>query len=265
MKKIYYTFLLQLCCIGTYAQHHLVLGLSGTQHQIKTGELNNFVSTFNDYYQANGFKPLSDFKANMQGIGFSAGYRLTAPNSFSLAMLYMFSKNAQDNHTTLALKSGYELNYRAKNHDFIFELGYNIGGLVILNGVFGIGMRSNTMQVWKVYANGDKSLGYENDINGHYQTPSFTMDYGGSIGLKLWRFYIPVRVTYGSTMFGKNSESILTDFDTNRYRSNEFPKDYKLWLSSNTSYDETNSIGQNEFVGMKISVGVEFMIPLGKK
>ena len=123
MKKIFYTFLLQLCCFGTYAQHHLILGLSGTQHQIKTGELNNFANTFNSYYQGNGFKPLNDFKANMQDVGFTAGYRLMRSNSFSLAMLYMFSKNAQDNSTTLIQKSGYEFNYKAKKPRFYFRDG----------------------------------------------------------------------------------------------------------------------------------------------
>ncbi|WP_461485787.1 hypothetical protein, partial [Pedobacter sp.] len=166
--------------------------------------------------------------------------------------------------TTLALKSGYDFNYRAKNHDFIFELGYNIGGVLSINGVFGMGIRGNAMEVWKVYANGDRSFGYENDITGHYKTNSFTMDYGGSVGLKLWKFYVPIRVTYGSALFNKG-ESVLMDYSTNRYRINEFPHDFKQWIGSNTTYDETNSIGQNEFVGMKISVGLEFMIPLGKK
>lgn len=183
---------------------------------------------------------------------------------FNLAMIYMYSKNGYDNHSTLAQKSGYELNYKAKNHDFIFEMGYNIGGLVVINGIFGMGIRTNSIDMWKVYANGDKSFGYENDITGHYKAPSFTTDLGGSIGLKLWKFYIPLRVTYGTALFS-SSESVLTDFDTNRYRSSEFPNDFKQWINSNTTYDENNKIGQKEFVGMKISVGLEFMIPLGKQ
>lgn len=264
MKKLYFLFILYLLGFCSFAQHHLIVGVNGTQHDIKTAKLNNFVSTFNSYYQANGFVPLTDFSSKMRGLGFSTGYRLMGKEGFNLGMIYMFSKNGQDNSTTLATKSGYDFNYRAKNHDFIFELGYNIGGLFTINGVFGMGIRGNAMEVWKVYANGDRSFGYENDITGHYKTNSFTMDYGGSVGLKLWKFYVPIRVTYGSALFNKG-ESVLMDYSTNRYRSNEFPHDFKQWINSNTTYDETNSIGQNEFVGMKISVGLEFMIPLGKK
>lgn len=263
MKKINLICLLTLITSASYSQHRFILGIGKSQNTIKTGELNSFASTFNEYHQGNGFIPLSDFKPKMQPLNFSGGYRYMKNNGFSLGMIYMYSKDQQDNSTTLISKTGYDFHYSAKNHDFMFEIGYNIGGVITINGLGSLGIRNNTMQIWKVYANGNRSFGYENDLPGHYQTLTTHLDVGGSVGLKLWHFYIPLRVTYGMPIFSDGSSGFI-DYDTQRFRSNELPKDYIKWATKPMEYDSKNIISQNEFTGMRIHLGIEFMIPLGK-
>lgn len=265
MKKIYLILLLLQFTVGSaYSQHHFILGVGKSRNNIKTDELNSFANTFNDYHKGNGFIPLNNFKPTMEPLNFSGGYRYMKNNGFSLGFIYMYSKDKQDNSTTLISKTGYDFNYSAKNHDFIFEMGYNIGGLITINALGSLDMRFNNMQIWKVYANGDRSMGYENDLPGHYQTLTTHLDVGGSIGLKLWKFYIPLRVTYGMPLFSDGSSGFI-DYDTKRFRNNEIPKDYRPWAEKPMEYDSENIISQNQFVGIRVHLGIEFMIPLGGK
>lgn len=265
MKKLYHFLLLICITTSSYAQHHFILGVGKSRNNIKTDELNSFTSTFNDYHKGNGFVPLNNFKATMEPLNFSGGYRYMKDNGFSLGMIYMYSKKTQQNQTTLMSKTGYEFNYKGYSNDFIFELGYSIGGIITINALGSLGISNNHMQIWKVYANGDKSLGAENDLPGHYKAVTTHADLGGSIGLKLWKFYFPLRVTYGMPVFSKG-ELGMTDFDrTHRYRNNEMPKDYKQWATNAMDYDPDNFISGDQFTGIRIHLGVEFMIPLGGK
>ena len=244
-----------------HAQHKIIFGAVAGMNTFKTKELNSFIHSFNDYFEAPNFVPFKDFKGNMHSISGKVGYRYMPSEGLSFGIHYAFGKGKNSNHSTLAVKSGYELLHQIKRNDFWFEIGRS-QRFFNLSGVLGINRASNTIQIWKVYANGDKSMGYEDDLNGNYMLDAYSLDIGGSLGINVWRFHVPIQVTYGLPFFTKGN--VFVDHDTYRFRSNELPKDYGKWRQDYDKYDETNSIGNKELVGLRLQVGLEFMIPFGK-
>lgn len=260
-KKIIFILSYIMLFQQAYAQHKIIFGAGAGMNTFKTNELNTFIHSFNDYFEAPNFVPFKDFKGSMQSISGKVGYRYLPLQGLSFGMHYAFGRGKNSNHSTLDVKSGYELLHNIKRNDFWFEVGRS-ERFFNLSGILGINKATNTIQIWKVYANGDKSMGYEDDLNGNYVIDAHSLDIGGSLGLKIWRVNVPIQVTYGVPFFTKGN--VFVDHDTYRLRSNELPKDYGKWRQDYDKYDETNSIGNKELVGLRLQIGLEFMIPLGK-
>jgi hypothetical protein len=251
-----------ICCFYfANAQHKIIVGGGTALNSFKTTELNSFIHSFNAYFDAPNFVPFDEFNSKMQSISGKIGYRYFPYSGLTFGMHYAFGKGQNSNHSTLAVKSGYELLHKVKRNDFGFEVGRN-QRFFNLSGLMGINSATHAIQIWKVYANGDKSMGYEDDLNGNYVVDAYNLDIGGSLGLKLWHFYVPIQVTYGLPFFTKGN--VFVDHDTYRFRSNELPNNYGKWRQDYDKYDETNSIGNKDLVGLRVQVGLEFMIPLGK-
>jgi hypothetical protein len=247
-------------------KHGITVGAGYSLNTFQTENMNKLVNSFNDYYQVGLKKPFAGYDlGSMQGFNINIGYRYMKreTSGFSAYGGYMFGYSHNFNSVKIWNNTGYDMEMAFKCHDFLFEGGYQIKGKVFMHGFVGIGIRDIQVQMWKVYQDGSRSMGYEYDINGWYKTNSFSAQFGASLGFRVWHFFFPLRVGYEVPFFKDNTLQ-LTDFDVNRFRSHNLPNDYSLWLVSNISNDDNNRIPENDFMGLRIHFGVEFMIPLFK-
>lgn len=269
VKKYFYTTLLLVVVSALYTRgqnHRLTAGFGYSLHGYHAMNMNKFVNSFNTYYQVGMKKPFDNYQDyQFQGVQFNIGYRYLQFNktSFSYYMGYSFSHSEQGNSVKIHNNTGYDLETAFSCHDFSLEAGVQIKSRFYMHGLVGLGIRDIQAKMWKVYQDGSRSMGYEYDINGWYQTNSFSWQFGGTLGFRIWHFMIPIKVWYEVPFTADNMLS-LTDFDVNRYRNSELPNDYNQWLNSNVVKDENNRIPENDFMGLRIQAGIEFMIPFKK-
>ncbi|HTO17484.1 MAG TPA: hypothetical protein VLZ83_17090 [Edaphocola sp.] len=271
--RFFYIFL--LTCLGApiYSSGQISWTFGGgvIQGAINTNQLNSFAESFNDYHKGVGFKPLNDFKPKMNSLFFSTGFRYfpsEKKSGITYSVLYRFNKYKQKNETTLLQGSGYDINYWAPYHDFLFELGYSIKDRVSLSAVLGLAINFHTIEIWKVYANGDRSMGNENNLPGHYVGLSTPLEYGLSAGIKLNKILIPIRITHSRSflnVMGTEDEfGVFIDYTKEyKWRSKELPLDYKKWSNERVPPID-NGINSGALYGLRISVGIEYQLNLSK-
>lgn len=127
--------------------------------------------------------------------------------------------------------------------------------------------RTTRLHSQTIWGDGSKSSGFEhwyfqeyNGINGMYKAPFIGLDTGTEIGLKFGRILIPARIGYLFPVFSEDQP--LNDYTLDaRYRQNSFPKNFQLYIDEPMGQSEDiNAIGQNQFRGLRMSIGVEFML-----
>lgn len=247
-------------------KHNFTVGFGYSYNGFNPQNMNKFFNSFNQYYTVGMKKPFDTLSSSsFQGYQFNIGWRYfdREKSSFSSYIGYAFGYSTNANSVKIHNNTGYDLESAFSCHDFMFEGGYQIQSRVFIHGLLGIGIRDIQAKMWKVYQDGSRSMGYEYDINGWYQTNSFSIQLGGSLGVRIWHFFIPFKIWYEVPFFSDNALS-LTDFDVNRYRDNQLPNDYTQWLNSNVTIDENNRIPENDFMGLRIQTGIEFSIPFKK-
>lgn len=268
MKRAFLFLLLLPCLPGLRAQfaHGPTVGFGYGINGINTEHLNQFVNSWNTYYQVGMKQPLSEYSlATLNGFTFSVGYRYMKRHrsGFSAAFNYTYGYNSNTKRTVIWSNLGNDFNLEMYNHDFNFEGGYQIKGIVFLHALLGFSLRHVNMEAYTVYADGSRSMSTEYDINGFYQTDPNTVELGASIGARVWHFFIPFRISYGIP-FNSNMLS-LYDYNSNDWRAAEFPSDWGAWVSNTSGIpDDNNRIPENDFAGLRFHLGVEFMLPLFK-
>jgi len=253
--------------IGAHAQfsHGPFVGAGYAFNGFHTDNLNNFVRTFNDYYSVGMQQAFTEYDlSTMNGFYVSMGWRLMKRHrsGFSGAVAYNYGYNSNTKRSVIWTGSGYDLNLEFYNHDFLFEGGYQVKGLFFIHALLGFSFRHTDMEVWSVYPDGSRSMGYEYDINGFYQTEAINIELGGSLGFRCWHFFFPIRISYGLPFLPVGE---LIDFDANRWRSEYFPSDYNAWVNDPAGGNEQDyRVPDADFSGLRIQFGVEFMLPLFK-
>lgn len=245
------------------AQLTLGFGYEIDGFDAETG-LNNFARTYNDYMENILEEPLRQMGAfSMKGLYGSMGYRMTSPG-FTLAANVAYGESHYTNTAQLTLGLGQEHDLRFSDVNFLFSGGPVFAKTIFLEGLINIGLRNSTLEVATLYPDGSRSLSYEYDINGVYTgfTPCYEL--GGSLGVRLGRILVSARITRAFPFLEGDPElaniSTLQDADTNRFRSNDFPRDFGKWVDAVNYYDETNAVFANELRGTRIAVSVEFFL-----
>lgn len=264
--KLLLSIVLVALSLESQAQSAISVGFTGTRNTINTTELNTFVESFNEYHKGDGFVPMKPFVKGMYAPGFNFGWRYLdfEKSSFYINMMMMFSWDSQKTNTTLIQKSGYDFTYRSSNIDFLFELGYSIKSRVLIGAVAGLGISDESMEIWKIYANGDRSITNENDLPGYYQGSAYPISYGAVVSLRLGKFLIPFRVMHASKAFSNTVARVgFTDYsNSSRYRSTDLPLDYGKWAHENQSVAGIdNYVDANIRTGWRFQIGVEYLIP----
>lgn len=246
--------------------HGPVVGLGYSINGFHADGLNNFVTTYNDYYQVGMQQALNEYGfTTMNGFNFSLGWRFMKrhKSGFSGDVLYTYGYNSNTKHTVLWNNTGNDFNVEFYSHDILFEAGYQIKGLFFIHGTFGFMFRHTNMEVWQIYQDGSRSMGSEYVFPGFYQADPISIELGGSFGFRAWHFFFPIRITYGLPFIG--SDLTLYDYNSNSLFPADFPRDFQVWLNSYGVINESNTIKEDDFMGLRLSFGVEFMIPAFKK
>ncbi|MFZ2900568.1 MAG: hypothetical protein WA004_18185 [Saprospiraceae bacterium] len=225
-------------------------------------DLNHYATTYNAYMGNALDKPLRQMGAfSMAGLYGSLGYRFTKPG-FTFGATAGYGRSSFTNTSELNNNFAQEHILRFSDLNFLFSGGPVFAKMFFLEGVINIGFRTPTMEVATIYPDGSRSLSYEYDINGIYTgfTPCYEL--GGSLGIRLGRMLVSARVTRAFPVFEGDPEladiATLQDADTNRFRSNDFPRDFGQWVDSGTNYDPENAVRTNGLRGTRIALSVEF-------
>ncbi|MBK8556345.1 MAG: hypothetical protein IPL65_11515 [Lewinellaceae bacterium] len=147
--------------------------------------------------------------------------------------------------------------------NIMFSGGPLIGKTLMLEGLLNIGFRNSTLDVLTVYPDGSKSQGYEFDINGVYTTFTPCYEAGFAVGIRLGRIILNGRISRALNFLGNDrgeGATTLTDFDVNRYRYNEFPRDFKVWLDNNPNTVTENVVYSGELRGTRIAFGIDLLL-----
>lgn len=242
------------------AQITLGFGYELDGFDAETG-INNYVRTYNSYMESVLDQPLHEMgRYSMGGLFGSLGYRMTNPG-FTLGGLVTYGNSRHTNTSQLTIGLGQEHILRFNDVNFLFSGGPVLGKFLFLEGVIQIGLRNSTMEVATLYPDGSRSLSYEYDINGIYSTFTPCYEVGGSAGIRLGRMLISARITRALAIFEGDPEltgTSLIDFDVNRFRSDEFPRDFGKWVNDTLNYDENNAVFSRELRGTRIALSLEF-------
>lgn len=259
---LYILFSLSIFCQFSYGP---TVSMGYGFEKFNTDNINHFINTYNEFYSLGIKSPLKPFDL-MHAFHFNAGFRYMPrqKSSFSWGFWYQYSYAGDKTQSKLWNNAGNRFLLEFHSHDIMAEAGYNIKGKAFIH--FLTGMLFRKIQLWShtVYPDGSLSLANEYDINGYYQNSTNGFYVGGSVGARVWHFFFPLRIFY--TFPGFTDQLPTIDYDlTNRFRQNEFPRDYQVFVNdiSGTQF-ETNIIPQEDFLGLRVQLGVEFMIPVFK-
>lgn len=164
--------------------------------------------------------------------------------------------------------AGDRWNLWAKDVAVTMEVGITLGKKAFWNILSTETVFRNThLTSRSVWADGSTSMGYDHwlypqyeGINGHYQAPTIGLDLGTSVGLRLGRVLVPVRVGYMFPVFDESQAMVDYSLDS-RYRQNSLPKDFAEYnLDTMGAGADLNAIGQNTFRGLRFSFGLEYSL-----
>lgn len=277
MKTLRYGIALWLAFLAIpmlYAQSFKIsLGYGGTQDRLNLEPFNQFFTSFNKAVGVNlksGFQPIP---ANaIQTHGFRGGLFYTGKDDRGLhTRLYLQTRANKRfiRELTFASNLKNEIVIDVKNNDFVFDVGY-AGKNIILTASMAAMLRALNVEYATIYQDGSRSLSNEYDLNGFYELYASNVMLGGSLAFRFGRVLIPIHVLFPTQIVPDLDDVKLLDYSVSRYRANEFPVDYPAWVTNKIPTTEAerlakdaNSIPETALQGMRIIVGVEFLI--GKK
>lgn len=248
--------------IQTYAQKGgLTAGLVYGVDRWKSDDLNTFINTFNTYYTQNTKSAFETTSSTLTAPMLRVGYRgfglLGGKSSF--AFLYQTGNSQLKRNFTFANDLKNELDLHIRNRDILVEVGIsNPKGYInaLMQGQF----RYSKITYSTLYQDGSRSLGYEYDLNGVYELNISEIMAGISAGYRVGkRLTIPVTVSVPAWLPGGDF-IFMTDYDTSRYRSNNFPREYDLWAQDRLGVDTENGLSESTFRGIRFTIGLEYQI-----
>ncbi|MBN8589190.1 MAG: hypothetical protein J0L94_12820 [Rhodothermia bacterium] len=239
----------------------LTVGAVYGADRMDNANLNTFVSSFNAYYSTYIKAKYEDFPAVLSGPMYRVGYRGSGLVGSKIAVALHYQSGKHHVPRTALLGSGLknEMNLDVVNRDVLVELGVG-GKRGFINALMQGQFRNSTITYYTVYQDGSRSIGYEFDINGYYEVSTPEIMAGVSAGLRLGkRVIIPIQVVFPVWLPGGDTIN-MTDYDTSRYRSNDFPREFDFWVKDRLGVDQENALTQGDFRGVRISVGLEIQL-----
>jgi hypothetical protein len=229
-------------------------------------QLNEFFTSFNDYYGSNMEEPFLRYDERTLdmfngGVGFRLGFgEKIGP---SLGLLTTFGQKTVQRNARFQNQIVTQTDLRMRDWTVQFDAGLHFFGVLFVQGHIAGHFRRSVFTLGYVYQDGSYSLGNEYDILGVYKAPTTTIDVGGSLGLRLGPVFIPVSISYPTGFISDDGLLTLTDFEKRQARWSDLPRDFRQWVEDPANLDpDTQLVEARGFESVRINIGIE--IWLGK-
>ena len=245
--------------VGVFVAPHVGFQLES----FNTTGVNTFFDTWNEHYKL-GMKQPFESVGSFSNRGIDYGINVVAYGDLKKTTFYaslgvFYNQSAVKRSSTMWNNYSNEFNLHFRDVEVPIMIGAAIKGKFTLALNADFLFRQAMLDFTTVYPDGSKSYGNDFDINGVYKVSVPDMYLGPALIIRLGRVQFPISVTFPLGMF-KNNDLPLTDYDANRWRSTNFPERFDDWLTDVSGMDQENALYMNQMKGMKIMVGLEFLI-----
>lgn len=230
-------------------------------NSINTSQLDTFAISWNDYYKVDMQKGYSNFSKSFISKGFEMGFESYGLANLSFHWKGSMGMNWGSQENTSLLWNNYEHSIKLKYSDVpIFGgAGIAVKGIFFLDASLGANFRNAVLLSTVKYPDGSRSMGYEMDILGYYESSIPKYFYGLDASLRLSRIMLTARASFPM----KNklvADNVMVDYDVNRYRQSEFPIDFRTFVYEVSAVNEANMLRATNLHSSIISLSAKILI-----
>ena len=258
-------------CASLKAQMRLdfSIGPSASLNVFQRGRLNDFVNSYNAYYQANNnftqpFKPIS---SSQLGWGWHSSLKFVSDN---LGVGGYFHQDVfQQKRESYLGQWGRALELEFRDWSAGVSFG-RVWDRASLDLILGAGIRRSNVRSLQIYPDGSRSIGEEFFLNGYYrmQRASLNIGLAYEYEFKPW-LGLKLRAEYFSPGFmsGRADQLALYALSDN-YKdpvsAAYLPHDFGLWVDNvnNNTYDYEENVIPAQFFGLTTSLSLVFKLNL---
>ncbi len=265
MKKIYLAILFFLIAASnhSFAQYaiNFSFGPGVSFSKMDPTQLDTFSASWNRYYKVNMKQDYAMWNSTTTTPGFEVAFDFYNPSKVSFHMLFSVGAywGKQVNKSILWNNYVHELDLRFNDVPVMFGMGPQIKGFLFIDYLFGAQFRTTSLKSTVTYPDGSRSMCYEMDILGFYESTAPTFAHGVAVSVKIWRLMVSARWTF-PIKTALNSETHLMDFDVNRYRQSEFPVNFETFSNNTLVYDEANMLNETPLHKSILNLSLKFVI-----
>ncbi len=268
--KVKFTILIIIWLLAIDAKSQLALIGEYNQLYTNVDGLNNFTSSFNDFWGNRLSEPYESYQSgDFTMPNFGIGGRISAANmlGFTMSLNMLYGKSQHSKTVTWSNNIQNELEHNLRDFRFNFSGGFILLKTIFLEGYLGSTFRKMGLNHYTIYPDGSKSLSQLYELNGQYSGTTVAFDYGVQAGIRVWRLYVYGRYTFPTKNFPP-AKGLVTMSDDPRIGSvgTQFPQDYALYATDPAALAQkevdTNDayIKTDDYEGNRFSIGVEFWI-----
>jgi hypothetical protein len=263
MKKIYLAILFFVigATQNSFGQYVFNFGFGPgvSLNKLDPTQIDTFAVSWNDYYKVGLKQGYSLWNSTVTSPGFEITFDGYNPSRLSGHLFVSIGAywGKQVNQSILWNNFRHELDLRYNDVPVFAGLGLQYKGFIFLDYLVGGNFRTISLTSTVTYPDGSRSMGYEMDILGYYESGSSKGHHGVGFSVKLWRLMFSARWTFpfkSKLLY----ETHLYDFDVNRYRSSEFPVDFRIW--DPTFSNENNMVNTNPLHKSVLNLSVKFLL-----
>ena len=258
--------LLGLFCLSLLGQKNtggFLLRVEYESSELQGFDLNDFFRDYNRFYGSNMAQPFDSIGAReLSHPSIGAGFRIASGENIGFTSGLFCTYGSKSIQRSAEFQNGIitQTDLRVRDFNVQFDLGIHIKQILFLQGHMGGRFRSNYLDLGYVYQDGSYSLGDEYDILGVYHSPTTTLDFGASIGVKLGPVFIPVSITFPTDFASDDGLLTLMDFDKRQARWVDLPRDFTTWANDPANLDLDNGfVRANSFRSVRLTIAAEFL------
>ena len=232
-------------------------------------DLNDFFTSYNDYYQSNLTSSFDSLRAGDFG-HFNYGGALRAQigdEKIAFCSGFLFTYGQANAIRSAAHLNGIKAQTDFKVNDYMgqFDIGFKLY-IIQLSTHMAARYRKTQMAFGYYYQDGSYSIGNEYDILGVYLAETITLDVGFSIGLKYKRWYVPLSWSYATDAFSDDGLLTLVDSEKRQIRWRDVPRDFEQWATDPTNMNlETGFVRSKSLRSNRITLGIEYSLMYDRK
>jgi hypothetical protein len=227
--------------------------------------INQFVSTFNNFWGAKLSQPFEEFKGtefSHPNFGTSVMYFTPGNVGFTMSSGFLLGKSRYQHQATWSNGVVNEMAFRVRDLMWTATMGIHIKNTVFMETYIDANGRKMSMEYAAIYQDGSRSISSEYKLNGLYSGTVASFDYGFQVGLRYKSLMVYVRPSWAAKNFPPAKGLVtLQDYNSNNYPPNDFPMDYTTYATDPIGFVEQNlGVKMDDFEQFRLAFGVEFIL-----